>query len=129
MQIDTQDYLRLVEKNKSIVFVDIEAAGLRADYGAALVVSIKPHGRAVYSKSVTRVGNDKALMKWTKAELEKYDCWVTYYGKGFDIPFLNTRMLVHGLEMIEKRHHLDMYYALRYRLLTARRSLGHLVCW
>jgi uncharacterized protein YprB with RNaseH-like and TPR domain len=129
MQIDTQDYLRLVENDRSIVFVDIEAANLRADYGSTLVVSIKPWHKRAYSNTVRRVGNDKALMKWAKEELEQYDCWVTYYGKGFDIPFLNTRLLKWDFNMLEKRHHIDMYYSLKSRLLTSRRSLGHLVSW
>ena len=42
MQLDAQDFLRLVESNKSLGFVDIESTGFRGDYNSVLVVSVLP---------------------------------------------------------------------------------------
>lgn len=125
MKVDTQDYLRFVEATGNIVFVDIEATSLKADLGSTLCVSFKPYGQKPKTFSVKQVGNDSKLVKEVKAELEKYHCWVTYYGKGFDIPFLNTRLLRHGVPAIEKRHHLDLYFSLKPKLRTISKSLGH----
>lgn len=127
MQLDAQDFLRLAEKGNSIAFVDIEATGLRADYNSTLVVSIKPYQSKAYSFSVKQPGNDKGLVRWARDELAKYDCWVTFYGKGFDIPFLNTRLLKWQMLPIQKKPHLDMYFTLKYNLLTARKSQAHLL--
>ena len=129
MNVDPQEYLDLVEHDSSIVFVDIEALGLRADYGSVLCVSIKPYNKKPYTLSIKQAGNDQRLVREAKEELEKYRCWVTYFGKGFDIPYLNTRLLKWSLLPIEKRHHVDMFFTLKSNLLTARKSQAHLLGW
>ena len=129
MQLDAQAFLRLVETQKTLMTWDTEATGLRGDYNSILVVSVKPFGQKPQTWSVAKPGQDKALVTAVKATLDTADCWVTYYGKGFDLPMFNTRLLRWGLEPLRAVHHLDMYYMLRYRLLTARRSQGHLLDW
>lgn len=130
MNIETQDYLRLVEEAGTICFLDIEASGLRGDYNSVLCASIKGYTQAKPTTfSVKRVGNDVKVVRDIKEALEDYDCWVTYYGKGFDIKMLNTRLLKWGVDPIAKRHHIDLYYSLKSNLLTARKSQGHLLSW
>jgi len=129
MKVDEQDWLRLVENAHSLVFVDIEATGLRGDYNSVLCVSLKPYGEKPYTFSVVTPGNDQKVVMAAKEALETYDGWVTYYGKGFDIPMLNTRLLRWHREPIEKKPHIDMYYSLKYNLLTARKSQSHLLSW
>lgn len=124
MQIDAQDYLRLVEKSKTLAFVDIEATGLKGDYNSVLVVSIKPYGEKPYSIVVNQVGNDVGVVMEAAKELAKYDCWATYYGKGFDIPMLNTRLMKWGKKPIPKRHHLDLYYTIKAGTVMSRRSMA-----
>lgn len=129
MNIDVETYLRLVEKAGTLGFVDIEASGLRGDYNSVLVVSVKPYGKRPISFCVKQPGNDQRVVREAKDFLETLDCWVTYYGRGFDLPMLNTRLLKWGVPPIEKRHHIDMYFKLKSSLLTARRSQGHLLSW
>lgn len=129
MQLDPQSFLRLAEKAKSIAFFDIEATGLRGDYNAVLVVSIRPYHSKPITFHVDRPGIDRDVVKAAKAELEKYDCWVSYYGKGYDIPMLNTRLLRWSMDPIEKRHHVDMYFTLKANILMARRSQAHQLRW
>jgi uncharacterized protein YprB with RNaseH-like and TPR domain len=127
MQLNEEVFLSLVEETHSLAFVDIEATGLRGDYNSVLVVSIKPYGQKPYSFHIKQAGNDQKVVKDAKAEMEKYQCWCTYYGKGFDIPMLNTRLLKWGSPPIDKRPHIDMYFSLKSNLLTARKSQGHLL--
>ena len=129
MQIDPQVFLRLVENAKTIAFLDIEATGLRGDYNSTLVVSILPYHSTPTSFKVKRAGQDKKVVIAAKEMLESLDAWVTYYGKGFDIKMLNTRLLYHRIAPIAKRPHVDMYYSLKSNLLTARRSQAHLLGW
>lgn len=129
MQLEAQTFLRLVEGAGTLACVDIEAVGLRGDYNSVLVVSFKPYGQEPYSLVVDRPGEDGKVVRAAKRELEKYDCWVTYFGKGFDIKMLNTRLLRHGSHPIAKRPHLDLYFSLKANLLTARKSQGHLLSW
>ena len=129
MKVEPQVFLELAEAAKKIVFLDIEATGLKGDYNSVLVVSLKPYGKAPYSFRISKVGNDAKVLREAKEALEEYYCWVTYYGKGFDIPMLNTRLLKWGKHPIAKRPHIDMYYTLKANILTGRRSQGHLASW
>lgn len=128
-QVDIERYLDLCEKANSICFFDIECTGLRADYGTMLTAVVLPYDGEADTFTVSRVGNDRKAVRELKECLEQYDIWTTYYGKGFDIPFVNTRLFRWGMPFVEKRHHLDMYYTMKSRLLTARRSLGHMLNW
>jgi len=129
VNISTQEYLALLEKSEGLLFFDIEASNLRADYGAVLVVSFKPFGKKPFSVSVKQGGHDSAVIREAKEILERAKVWVSYYGKGFDIPFLNTRLLKNGQLPIEKRPHLDLYFTLKSNTLTSRRSQSHLLSW
>ena len=129
ISVDTQVFLRLAEKAKTLVFFDIESTGLRGDYNSVLVVSVKPYKEKPESFRVEQPGNDKRVVREAKERLEDADAWVGYYSKMFDIPMLNTRLLKWGYKPIGKRPHLDMYFTLRANLLTARRSQSHLLAW
>ena len=129
MQLEAQDFLRLVEKAGTLAILDTEATGLRGDYNSLLVGSVKTYGGGIKSFHVAQPGNDKKLVRELKEYLEGFDAFVTYYGKGYDIPMLNTRLLRWGYKPVEKLPHIDMYYVLKYNLLTARRSQGHLLSW
>lgn len=124
MQIDTSDYLELVEKNKDLVFWDIEAAGLRGDYGSIICCSFKPYGQKPFTLKVKQYGNDNGLVREIKSVLEGYKCWATYYGKGFDVPMLNTRLLKWGVSSVQPRHHIDLYFTLKPKLNLSRKSMA-----
>lgn len=129
MQIDAQQFLGYVEATKKIAFYDIEATGLRGDYNSVLCVSIKPYDEPPVTFTIKQPGNDKKLVREAKDYLDQFDCWVGYYSKGFDKPMLNTRLLKWGMTPLPSKHHIDVYYQLKYNLLTARRSQGHLLSW
>lgn len=129
MQVEAQDFLKIIEQTKGLVFVDIESTGLKGDYGSALVVSVKPYKAKPISVVVKQVGHDQKVVREAKELLERADCWVTYYGKMFDIPFLNTRLLRWGEKPIEKKPHIDMYFTLKSNIVTARKSQSHLLLW
>jgi len=129
MQMDTQRFLDLVEKSKTLASFDIEATGLRGDYNSILCLSVKPYGEKPTTFSVVQPGNDQKVVREAKELLESMDCWITYYGKGFDVKMLDTRLLKWGLHPVQKRPHIDMYYQLKSHILTARRSQAHLLEW
>ena len=128
MQIDAQKFLPIAEKANAIAFVDIEASNLKADFGTVVVVSIKPYGKKPITFAA-KPGRDKALLKQVAAELEKYPVWVTFYGKMFDVPFVNSRLLVNGLPPLPKHHHIDMYWVIKLQTALSRRNQAHLLEW
>jgi len=127
MQIDVKDFIEMAEKSNSIAFFDLETAGLNADYGTVLVGSIKELGKRPKASNVSNPGDDRDLCVALRDELSKYKLWVSYYGKLFDVKFLNTRLLVHGEAQLPRVHHLDIYWTVRYYTTTARRSQGHII--
>ena len=129
MKIDTQRYLKLCEQTNQIAFWDIECTGLRGDYNTIVCVSIKPFGKKPRTYVVDRPGNDKKVVTAAARDLEQFHIWSTYYGKGFDVPMLQTRLLKWNVAPLIKQPHLDMYYFLKSHILTARRSMAHLSKW
>src|SRR6267378_4422579 len=127
MQVETADFLRLTEQAGTLAFVDIEGTGLKGDYNSILVVSVKPFDRKTVTFQVDRPGDDKKLVKQVRDHLSKFDAWVGYYSSGYDLPMINTRLLMAGQPPLPSRHHIDMYFKLKYKLLLARRSQAHLL--
>lgn len=130
MQIEAQDYLRLVEKAGTIVFLDTESTGLNGDYNSLLCVSFKPYGKKPYSFRVRRPGDDRKLIEDAIKEMERYDCIVTFNGVRHDFPLMEARSLFHrGQPLPRLKHHLDLYLKLKYRLKAARKNQAHLSRW
>lgn len=127
MQLDAQDYLRLVEAQHQLASWDTESQGREGDYGRMYVVSVKPFGCPPITLSISPNGQDKALVKNARDLLHEYPVWLTYYGKGHDVPLLNTRLVRWGYAPLEPRHHIDLYFVLKYRLKTGRKSQAHLL--
>lgn len=129
MKIDTQEFLNIVEGADKLCFFDLEATGLRGDYNSILVGSIKAFQSDPVTFKIKQPGNDQKLVRDIKNELEKYTVICGYYSKGFDVPMLNTRLLKWRQDPLKRLLHIDMYYSLKYNLLTARKSQGHLLSW
>lgn len=128
MQIDAQSFLPIAEKAGALAFVDIECANLNADFGTIVVVSIKPYKEAPVTFKA-RPGRDKKLLKSVTEVMEEYPLWCTFYGKLFDIPFINSRLLVNGMPPLPKHHHIDMYWVVKSRTRLSRRNQGHILSW
>lgn len=129
MQINALDYLQMAQAANKVCYFDIEAGGLTADYGSVLTVSILPHlDKKPVSFTVQQAGRDRKVVREACDYLSEFNIWVSYYGKMYDVPMLQTRLLRHNLPRLEKRHHLDMYFLLR-SLKTGRRSQAHFLRW
>lgn len=129
MRVEAQTYLKTAEKASAIAFFDIEASGLASDYNSVLCVSVKPFGKHPKTFAVTKPGDDKGVVEEAVAHLRTFDVIVGYYSKGFDVPMLEGRLLYHGLPDFNPKQHLDMYFQLRWKIKTSRRSQGHLASW
>jgi uncharacterized protein YprB with RNaseH-like and TPR domain len=126
--LKAQEFLPVAERAGAIAFVDIEASNLKADFGTVVVVAIKPYkGEVKVFKA--RPGRDKSLLKRVAKELAKYQLWVTFYGKLFDVPFLNSRLLANRLPPLPKQHHCDLYWVIKGQTALSRRNQGHLLSW
>lgn len=121
-KVDTQEYLDLLEGANKICFFDLECSGLKGDYNSVICGTIKSFRGDPFTFSIKALGNDRKVVREVRDNLEAFSCWVSYYGTGFDIPMLNTRLLKWNLNPTRSRHHIDMYYKLKSHTLMGRRS-------
>lgn len=94
-----------------IAYFDLETTNLNADIGRILIGSIrKSDGDIVTFRNKTsliRKADDRDIAIKIRDVLEKHHCLVGWHSKGFDIPFLNTRLAAHGERLLSPRLHLD----------------------
>jgi len=106
--------------NARIGFFDIETTNLEASIGMILSACIKYRGNdnivTVESKHDGSVFDDRDTCIQLRNELENCDYVVTFYGTGFDIPYINTRLLIAGERPINQLRHIDVYYTARTHL-------------
>lgn len=126
-QVETQKFLKWIERDSSLYTWDIEASGLNADYAQILCVSIKPYGKKCVTYSLKKGHSDKSMVARAAEMLSGADAWLTYYGKGYDVKMLNTRLLYWGLPMLVKQPHIDLFYVLKYFMKTGSKSQAHLL--
>jgi len=107
------------------VFFDIESGGLKAPFDQVLCAAFKPYGEKPYVQvRKLRGESDLQLCLAIRNELAKYDHIVTYYGLGFDKPFISARLLKHGLDPLPRQLHTDLYRIVKkvfYYSLNSRR--------
>jgi len=129
MQISPNEILPMIEDAGGVCCLDTEATGLKGDYNSILVATLKPWHKAPISFVVDRPGDDRSVVCAFRDELAKYAVWVSYYGKMYDIPLLQSRLLFWRANPLVKKHHIDMYFTMKCHTLTARRSQAHLIEW
>jgi uncharacterized protein YprB with RNaseH-like and TPR domain len=109
-----------------IVFLDLETSNLNANYGIVYCACFLEDATGkikiyridnykIFKKDRT---NDKFLVSDIKKEIEGVDILVSYNGKKFDIPFLNSRLAYWGIDTIRIPKHIDLYPIIKwhYRL-------------
>jgi len=107
-----------------IAIWDIEATNLNANFGRILCTCVKEHGKDAiktfradrYEKYKTEPWDDSELANDIARYLETFDIWVTWYGKMFDVPFLQTRLILGDKRQLDKTKHVDLYYQARQKL-------------
>jgi uncharacterized protein YprB with RNaseH-like and TPR domain len=112
-----------------IIILDIETTSLEADAGVLVSAGLMSDaGRAEYLE-VRRTSEEKTLLSKLAKRLESYDVIVTWNGRGFDIPFLTTRLMKHELDPrpLLRKLHIDLADVVKSRLRLTFTYLDH-VC-
>jgi uncharacterized protein YprB with RNaseH-like and TPR domain len=123
----------ILEKNGQLVegYLDIETTGFEANYHHILTYVIKVRGKKkYYTASITKEDLDsgefdKRVCEQLIKDLSQFDIIYTYYGTGFDIPFMRSRCMYWGLTFPEfgTLQHKDLYYVVRRLFKLNRKSL------
>jgi len=124
-------YLEENPEHGNIGFLDIETSNLKANMGVIYSYCIKDgksdkiHERLITKKELFSDAMDKALVQSLINDIRSFDILVTYYGTRFDIPFIRSRAVHHGIEYpaYGENIHIDLYYLIRNKFNLTRNSL------
>jgi uncharacterized protein YprB with RNaseH-like and TPR domain len=104
-------------EEEKLGFFDIETSDLKANFGIMLSYCIRDGstGEMLFdtiTEEDMRDGMDKRLVAHCIEDMRKFDRLVGHYSTKFDIPFVRTRALIHGLDFPEigEINHTDTYY-------------------
>ncbi len=125
-------YLEATEPER-VGYLDIETNQLESAFGCILSWCIKTKGRneilfdVLDKVDVERKTYDKALVQSLVDALKGYSIIYTYYGSRFDIPFIRTRALIHGIDfpMYRQVMHRDLYFDVRSKLKLNSNRLAY----
>ncbi len=112
-----------------IVILDIETSSLEADGGVIVGAGLMTEqGKSEYFQA-KKTSEEKLLLTKLLKRLDSFDVIVTWSGRGFDIPFLTTRVLKHNLDPrpVLRKMHLDLNEVVKSRLRLTFTYLDH-VC-
>lgn len=117
-----------------ILSMDIEASNLSADFGIVLTFGSKivGVGRPDVLNILDYCGNSRDLIRAEKRLLKDVskvmlasDVWLTHYGTWYDLPFINSRCLYHGLPVLPPSYaHIDTWKIAKNRLKLRNNRLN-----
>ena len=112
-----------------ILLLDIETSSLEADAGIVVGAGLVTEAGKTEYLEAKRTREEKTLLNNLLKRLETFDTIVTWSGRGFDIPYLTTRLLKHSIDPtpIIAKQHLDLNEVVRSRLRLTFTYLDH-VC-
>lgn len=121
-------------KGRKIAIFDIEASNLAADLGVCIAAVVKYvgeeprvwdiHKTPGYGTTPRSLLNDRDLVVSLRDALEEADVVVAHYGKKFDIPFIQTRLLAWGERPMAALPLIDTWRVARTHLRLNRNSLA-----
>jgi len=113
-----------------ITAFDIEATGLKADFAFLLCVAFGDVGKKkVELLSLSQYGDknpltyEEDLVNDVAKKMQDIDVLLSYYGKGYDIPFLNSKMLEYKLAPLPNTPHIDIYWTAKSNFSLSRKSM------
>lgn len=118
-------------------FLDIETTGLGADFGFVLAACIKPASNKEiitfridqYKSYKKKLWDDKQIILDIANEIEKFDIVCHYNGDNFDLPFLDTRLAIHGIKRrISLIHSIDLLPIVKRKMRLHSNRLDTVAC-
>lgn len=91
----------------NILALDIEASNLAADFGIVLTFGSKVVGKGKVSvlnildyPGKDLIARERNMLKDISEIMLSVDVWLYHFGVYYDLPFINTRLLYHGLPVL-----------------------------
>lgn len=144
-EIETRTWYEF--SNKRVGYLDLESSGLKADFSTMLTWCIKERDGKIHYDVVNKQELfdglfDERIIRSCIDEMSKYDIICTYYGKGFDLPFLRSKAFHYdipfpgfstefsttrqGKDIVRTTSeitHFDLYFVVKSKFNLGRKSL------
>ena len=107
------------------------AAGFCSDLAYILVFGYKWLGQPAQSIQMTKKQmkenpfTDVYLLDRAREIMDQADVVITWYGRGHDVPFLNSRLSQHGKFLDPKTKHIDLYDVAKRKLRLSSNRLDN----
>lgn len=118
---------------RRVLFLDTETTGLSGGAGTVAfevgVGFIEARGMVIRQYVMRDYSEEPAMMAELAALIERFDTIVSFNGKSFDLPLLESRMVMSRIRLpLTKMPHLDLLHAARrvYKLRLKRCNLASL---
>lgn len=118
-------------------FLDIETTGLGADFGFVLAACIKPSDSNKiitlriddYKNYRKNLCDDHQLVLDIAKEIDNFDVICHYNGDNFDLPFLDTRLAIHGeRKRVSLVHSIDLLPIVKKKMRLNSNRLDAVAC-
>jgi len=101
-----------------LLFIDTETTGLSGGTGTlAFMVGlgfIENHSFTVHQYFITQLSHEEGMLELLQSVIPNFECLVSYNGKSFDIPLLNSRFILNRMQPIpEETNHIDLLHSTR----------------
>lgn len=116
-----------------ILFYDIEVTDLNADWGTLLCVGYKWLGEkdptviSILDYPGKNFLDDSNLVKAFNDVIAQADMVITYFGKGFDQPWMQAKYSLYDIKPLANVPHVDLFFTAKSNLKLSRKSLDNLV--
>ncbi len=106
------------------MYLDIETSAKTASDGMVIAIGVMT-GEEPEVRFADSFEEERKALIWFREKLEGCDMVVTWFGTGFDIPFLLSRSIIHGVDLakLTELPMLDLYEWSRAKLLLTSYSL------
>ena len=96
---------------KLIAYVDIETSSRKANEGMVIAIGLLKEGGEPEVRFADSFEEERKALGWFKGELEGCDKIVTWFGSGFDVPFLISRAALHRVDLskLQETPMLDLF--------------------
>ena len=103
----------MASSDPRVLIWDIESTNLKATFGIILCIGWKWLGEQKVNMLGERaknglVGDEKTTTGFAKV-FDRCDYHVTWYGKRFDLPMVQSKLIKYGQKPLPKKPHVDLY--------------------
>jgi hypothetical protein len=121
-------------RNHRIAYLDIETTAFQADIGVMIHWCLKHQGDdRILESRITKEElfdgrYDRRLVKELLEELNNVDIVITFFGKGFDVPFIRSRAMFYGMKFpsFGTMIHWDLFFYCKRLFRLTRKSLDRI---